>query len=148
MCAVHVDRGQLIPEAAEVGSLPRNLGLAAMQRRCCLPPRALHHPSLHRPSRRQHAPSAPLSQARAQGLWNLFLPSGGESFSAPGLSNLDYAPLAELMGGVSWASEVFNCNAPDTGNMEVSQPPERALGLETRLGRVQCASTNPWRRLL
>ena len=52
-------------------------------------------------------------KAKAAGLWNLFLPS--ES----GLSNLDYAPLAEIMGRVTWASEVFNCSAPDTGNMEV-----------------------------
>ena len=54
--------------------------------------------------------------ARAQGLWNLFLP---HSERAPeGLSNFDYAPLCEIMGRVHWASAVFNCNAPDTGNME------------------------------
>ena len=53
------------------------------------------------------------TKARSEGLWNLFLPS--ES----GLSNLEYAPLAEIMGRVTWASEVFNCSAPDTGNMEV-----------------------------
>ena len=54
--------------------------------------------------------------AREQGLWNLFLP---KSARAPeGLSNLDYAPLCEIMGRVPWAPEVFNCSAPDTGNME------------------------------
>ena len=55
-------------------------------------------------------------KAREAGLWNLFLPF---SERVPeGLSNLDYAPLAEIMGRVAWASEVFNCSAPDTGNME------------------------------
>lgn len=55
-------------------------------------------------------------KARAEGLWNLFLPD--EEYGA-GLSNLEYAPLAEIMGRVSWSSEVFNCAAPDTGNMEI-----------------------------
>jgi acyl-CoA dehydrogenase len=55
-------------------------------------------------------------KARSAGLWNLFLP---KSDRVPeGLSNLDYAPLCEIMGRVSWAAEVFNCSAPDTGNME------------------------------
>ena len=57
-------------------------------------------------------------RARDAGLWNLFLPHEYGAFS-PGLTNLEYAPLAEIMGRVPWASQVFNCSAPDTGNMEV-----------------------------
>ncbi len=57
--------------------------------------------------------------ARAEGLWNLFLPALHSDEPGTALSNLEYAPLAEIMGRVPWASEVFNCNAPDTGNMEL-----------------------------
>jgi acyl-CoA dehydrogenase len=70
-------------------------------------------------------------RARAAGLWNLFLPpsadgaqgragsgAGAEAEYSFGLSNQDYAPLAEIMGAVPWSPEVFNCSAPDTGNME------------------------------
>lgn len=60
------------------------------------------------------------ASAKAQGLWNLFVPEDHGQYSEHGgLSFLDYAPLAEEMGRVIWSPEVFNCNAPDTGNMEV-----------------------------
>jgi len=60
------------------------------------------------------------AKARTAGLWNLFVPESHAQFCEHGgLSNFDYAPLAEIMGHVLWSPEVFNCNAPDTGNMEV-----------------------------
>ncbi len=89
-------------------------------------------------------------KARAIGLWNLFLPptAGGEGSTHNGrdfgLSNSDYAPLAEIMGQVPWSSEVFNCSAPDTGNMETieryGKPEHKQQWLEPLLnGKIRSA---------
>ena len=80
-------------------------------------------------------------KAREQGLWNLFLPHDERG---PNLSNYEYAPLAEIMGRVEWASEAFNCSAPDTGNMEVlhryGTDEQKRVWLEPLLaGRIRSA---------
>jgi acyl-CoA dehydrogenase len=83
-------------------------------------------------------------KARSEGLWNLFLPHLKDDEPGTRLSNLEYAPLAEIMGRVPWASEVFNCNAPDTGNMELlhmfATPAQRKQWLEPLLdGKIRSA---------
>jgi acyl-CoA dehydrogenase len=98
----------------------------------------------HRSGNRWEEPPllAELQQkARALGLWNLFLP---DSRHGAGLSNLEYAPLCELMGRVPWSPEVFNCSAPDTGNMETLErygtPEQKRAWLEPLLaGRIRSA---------
>lgn len=81
-------------------------------------------------------------EARAEGLWNLFLPALRDDEPGTRLTNLEYAPLAEIMGRIPWASEVFNCNAPDTGNMEIlhlfATPEQRERWLTPLLdGRIR-----------
>jgi acyl-CoA dehydrogenase len=92
-------------------------------------------------------------KARAQGLWNLFLPPSADGTQGAGsshgsggtgLSNQDYAPLAEIMGRVPWCSEAFNCSAPDTGNMETIErygtPEQKRQWLEPLLeGKIRSA---------
>jgi acyl-CoA dehydrogenase len=81
-------------------------------------------------------------KARALGLWNLFLPGLRDDEPGTRLSNVEYAPLAEIMGRIPWASEVFNCSAPDTGNMEVlhlfGTPEQKQLWLTPLMeGRIR-----------
>ncbi|MBD9392871.1 acyl-CoA dehydrogenase family protein [Acidovorax sp. ACV01] len=82
--------------------------------------------------------------AREEGLWNLFLPTLQSDEPGTRLSNLDYAPLAEAMGRLPWAAEVFNCHAPDTGNIELlhrfATPAQRTAWLTPLLeGRMRSA---------
>ena len=90
------------------------------------------------------------AKARAQGLWNLFLPGLKPDEPGTQMSNLDYAPCAEIMGRIDWASEVFNCSAPDTGNMELlhlaATPAQKEQWLKPLLdGRIRSsfAMTEP-----
>ena len=81
-----------------------------------VPNEALYFAQVREDSTRQPpVMEAMKAKAREAGLWNMFLPGD----HGAGLTNLEYAPLAEIMGRVPWSSEVFNCSAPDTGNMEV-----------------------------
>lgn len=82
--------------------------------------------------------------AKSEGLWNLFLPALRDDEPGTRLTNLEYAPLAEIMGRVQWSSEAFNCNAPDTGNMELlhmfATPEQRAQWLVPLLnGEIRSA---------
>ena len=88
------------------------------------------------------------SRAREAGLWNLFVsPHHAEYCDHGGFSNLDYAPLAESMGRVLWSPEVFNCNAPDTGNMEVlmryGNPEQQRALADARCWRARSAPPMP-----
>ncbi len=83
-----------------------------------LPNEVLFNETLAEPGRRWQTPAffgALKEKARSAGLWNLFFP---DPHDGAGLTNLEYAPLAEIMGEVWWSAEIFNCNAPDSGNME------------------------------
>lgn len=104
------------PRSQELG-----VRLAAFLRRYVLPYNAAWHGAV----RDGHYPPPFLEDlktlAREEGLWNLFLPTLDAGAPGTVMSNLDYAPLAEMMGRIPWSAEVFNCSAPDTGNMELLQ---------------------------
>jgi len=121
--------------------------VARFQRELIEPAEAEYSAHLQQPGQRWTIPPVMeklKSQARAADLWNLFLP---DTNHGAGLSNLDYAPLAEIMGRSLIAPEVFNCNAPDTGNMEVlaqygspAQQEEWLVPLRSRAGASRVAS--------
>ncbi len=118
--------------------------LEAFMQRYLLPHNAAWHRSVH-----DGVYPPPFLQdlkalAREEGLWNLFLPSLKPDEPGTALSPLDYAPLAEAMGRLPWAAEVFNCSAPDTGNMELlhrfATPAQRTQWLRPLLdGQIRSA---------
>ncbi|TKZ22371.1 acyl-CoA dehydrogenase [Shimia litoralis] len=109
------------------------------------------HPRIRQHHEEIHAGKFPVSfmedlkaLAKEEGLWNMFLPHLKDGEPGTPLSNLEYAPLAEIMGRVPWSAEVFNCNAPDTGNMELlhmfATPDQRAQWLMPLLnGEIRSA---------
>ncbi len=118
--------------------------LDAFMQRYLLP----HNPAWHRSVQDGVYPPPFLDDlkalAREEGLWNLFLPGLRDGEPGTRLSNLEYAPLAESMGRLPWAAEVFNCSAPDTGNIELlhrfASDAQRSEWLEPLLdGRIRSA---------
>jgi acyl-CoA dehydrogenase len=116
--------------------------LAAFMARQVYPNERAFYEQIEASGNRHHRPAILeelKERAREAGLWNLFLPD--PTYGA-GLTNVEYAPLAAIMGRVVWASEVFNCSAPDTGNMEIlaqyGTPEQKAQWLEPLLeGRIR-----------
>jgi len=82
--------------------------------------------------------------AKSEGLWNLFLSRLHGDEPGQGLTNLDYAPVAETMGRVEWASEVFNCNAPDTGNIELLHMFATPLSIRDERARCRLIRRNQY----
>jgi acyl-CoA dehydrogenase len=120
------------------------LQLEAFMQRYLLPYNAAWHRSVHGGIYPPPFVEDLKALAREEGLWNLFLPSLRADQPGTRLCNLDYAPLAEIMGRLPWAAEVFNCSAPDTGNIELLQrfatPAQRAQWLHPLLdGRIRSA---------
>ena len=118
--------------------------LDAFMQRYLLP----HNPAWHRSVQEGVFPPPFMDDlkalAREEGLWNLFLPGLQDGEPGTRLSNLEYAPLAESMGRLPWAAEVFNCSAPDTGNIELlhrfASDAQRSEWLEPLLdGRIRSA---------
>ncbi|MGL4808064.1 MAG: acyl-CoA dehydrogenase family protein, partial [Giesbergeria sp.] len=107
-----------------------------------------HNPAWHRAVQEGAYPPPFMEDlkalAREEGLWNLFLPGLRDDEPGTRLTHLEYAPLAESMGRLPWAAEVFNCSAPDTGNMELlhrfASPEQRQQWLEPLLqGHIRSA---------